>query len=65
MLEKKGLQTRKVASAKNDNEAEEENARPARLPVPKRSSPYSTATVWSSVLFMGILAVPVLVYSVV
>lgn len=65
MLEKKGLQTRKIASAKNDNEAEEENARPARLPVPKRSSPYSTATVWSSVLFMGILAVPVLVYSVV
>ena len=64
MLEKKGLQTRKIASAKNDNEAEE-NARPARLPVPKRSSPYSTATVWSSVLFMGILAVPVLVYSVV
>ena len=41
-----------------------QNAQVMPFPTPRGSSPYTTASSWSVVLFVGILVVPVLIYSI-
>jgi len=53
-LEKKGVRTKPGA---------DENDAPVPMPPPPLHSPYTTASVWSTALFVGILAVPVATYS--
>jgi len=53
-LEKKGARVKPGA---------DENDAPVPMPAPPLHSPYTTATVWSTALFFGILAVPVATYS--